>query len=240
MSTCDDPKCPLNRQGIYHEPHHIIENTPVTNPCDDSRCAMNRMGIRHNLHEGQYGSQQKTSQKTSQKKDQKKDQKTSQKKDQKKDQKTSQTAGQKTKKETSQSYFDDDTFEGIPYDILDEAARILRDSHNRFGSIPGNDYGSVPKGRRRQQQQTTPPKRPAEQLLTEAERILRAKTPHEIFGISKNATCHEIKTRYRELAKKYDASKGIIHKSAPEKKRSNRIMAKINDSFSYLKEEHGC
>ena len=93
----------------------------------------------------------------------------------------------------------------------------------------------MPKGR----QQTTPPKRPAEQL-TEADRILRAKTPHEIFSISKNATCHEIKTRYRELAKKYDASKGIIHKSAPEKKRSNRIMAKINDSFSYLKEEHGC
>ena len=48
---CNDPKCPLNRQGVPHPIHELIENRPVTNPCLDGRCAMNRMGIPHDSHD---------------------------------------------------------------------------------------------------------------------------------------------------------------------------------------------
>lgn len=52
MSHCNEPKCPLNRQGVIHESHEDIENRPVKNPCNDPRCAMNRMGMRHEVHDG--------------------------------------------------------------------------------------------------------------------------------------------------------------------------------------------
>ncbi len=51
MSLCNDPKCPLNRQGVSHEDHETIENKPVKNPCNDPRCAMNRMGMKHEVHD---------------------------------------------------------------------------------------------------------------------------------------------------------------------------------------------
>ena len=51
MSLCNDPKCPLNRQGVPHETHESIENKSVENPCNDPRCAMNRMGIKHEMHD---------------------------------------------------------------------------------------------------------------------------------------------------------------------------------------------
>jgi len=51
MSLCNDPKCPLNRQGVPHETHESIGNKPVENPCNDPRCAMNRMGLKHEIHD---------------------------------------------------------------------------------------------------------------------------------------------------------------------------------------------
>lgn len=51
ISLCNDGKCPLNRQGITHENHELIENKPVKNPCNDPRCAMNRMGMKHEIHD---------------------------------------------------------------------------------------------------------------------------------------------------------------------------------------------
>ena len=58
MTRCNDPKCPLNRHGVPHELHDVIENKPVTDPCNDPRCPMNRMGLPHNLHVEQYAPQQ--------------------------------------------------------------------------------------------------------------------------------------------------------------------------------------
>lgn len=51
ISLCNDGKCPLNRQGITHKNHELIENKPVKNPCNDPRCAMNRMGMKHEIHD---------------------------------------------------------------------------------------------------------------------------------------------------------------------------------------------
>ena len=73
---------------------------------------------------------------------------------------------------------------------------------------------------------------------SEVFRILRSRDPYEIFGISKNVTATEIKSRYRELAKKHNPSQGIINKSDSEKERSNKIMAKINYAFGHLKQIH--
>ena len=48
---CGDGRCQLNRQGVPHESHDIIEDRPVQDQCNDPRCAMNRMGISHESHE---------------------------------------------------------------------------------------------------------------------------------------------------------------------------------------------
>ena len=39
--------------------------------------------------------------------------------------------------------------------------------------------------------------------------------------------------------KRYDAARGIIHKSAPEREKSNLIMARINGAFEALKPARG-
>ena len=47
-------------------------------------------------------------------------------------------------------------------------------------------------------------KQPANKAQTnrqEEESVLMAKNPHKVFGLSRNSTCDQIKSRYKELAK---------------------------------------
>lgn len=59
MKMCNDPKCPLNRQGVPHEIHELIESRQIKNQCMDGRCAMNRMGMPHNSHDVEQISESK-------------------------------------------------------------------------------------------------------------------------------------------------------------------------------------
>ena len=58
MPACNDPTCPLNRQGVGHEMHEEIERQEITHQCNDPRCAMNRMGTIHNAHDKSYAGMQ--------------------------------------------------------------------------------------------------------------------------------------------------------------------------------------
>ena len=58
MPACNDPTCPLNRQGVGHEMHEGIERQEITHQCNDPRCAMNRMGTIHNAHDKSYAGMQ--------------------------------------------------------------------------------------------------------------------------------------------------------------------------------------
>ena len=76
--------------------------------------------------------------------------------------------------------------------------------------------------------------------LSEEEPILMAKNPHKVFGLSRNATCDQIKSRYKELAKTHNSSRGRINKSKQDNERADAIMSNISNAYSNLKTVHGC
>lgn len=198
MNTCNDPKCPLNRQGVSHEPHHIIESRTVTDPCNDPRCAMNRMGMPHNSHSGQYGQESEEPPETQ--------------------------AGKMPEKP---EWFTDDSFDGTASDALEELARQIHGSAAQ---------DRAPAGR------TEPPPRQTRDKpntgLTSKEGILGARNPRKILGVEPGASYDEIKAKYKEMVREYDASKGMLNKSQAEKDESNRVMAKINHAYSQLRRMH--
>lgn len=99
-----------------------------------------------------------------------------------------------------------------PEEILDEAARHLR-QHAGGAASAGRPGGGA----------------------REDERILGATDPHGILGIPRGATVAQARSRYKSLVKRYDAARGIIHKTAPEREKSNLIMARINGAFEAFK-----
>ena len=65
-------------------------------------------------------------------------------------------------------------------------------------------------------------------------------TPYDILGLSGTATCAEIKTRYRQMARDHDSSRGRITKTVQEREIDDAAMAAINRAYSELKKKHGC
>ena len=232
MNICDDGKCPLNRQGVPHETHELIESRHVKNPCNDPRCAMNRMGIRHDIHDGNLIGGLPN------------------------DERASDLHRQTTRVSRAADKLRDDvatsspkyTFEKgdhmeSPDDALSELLkRLQRDHPSQFyRPPPRNNSGFSPHSRPKETAIPTQMSKPSQKSKgddSEIRKILDSRDPHDILGVSKNATIDEIKARYREMAKKHDPSQGIIHKSALEKERSNKIMAKINHAFAQLKRVH--
>ena len=329
-NLCNDPKCPLNRQGMPHDTHDKIENQAIADPCNDPRCAMNRMGLPHNKHDDKYetksesknrpdaeteygpwdvdseddaGQQYYTS--SGLRVDKHDDRAKSWSghtsnsawtnswiKDQRGYQASSETSRQghgegKKREDGTKSNMrsptdaawtgqwgkiptppksqndvprhermkakqrdgrqeshehehesplhqfereqepdqkhdaEDDVFEGTFDDALSELARQLHRGRSEKQSS----------ATRQAEEMSPPPKR---------DPMLAATEPHDVFGIPKNATCRDIKSRYRALAREHDPSKGIINKSDGDKRLSNEIMTKINRAYAQLKEIHGC
>ena len=230
MNICDDGKCPLNRQGVPHETHELIESRPVKNPCNDPRCAMNRMGIRHDIHDesliGGLSNDERAS-------DLHQTTRTSRADD-----------GSRDNVATSPKYtFEKGDHMESPDDALSELLkRLQRDHPSQFYRPPPRiNSGFSPHSKEKETAMPTQMSKPSQKPGaddSEIRKILDSRDPHDILGVSKNAAIDEIKARYREMAKKHDPSQGIIHKSAIEKERSNKIMAKINYAFTQLKRVH--
>ena len=120
---------------------------------------------------------------------------------------------------------------GLTKDELDEMARRLRQKTQSSGSAgAGHSTRTAPArpGRGTQSHGTE----------TIEHRILHSKDPHDVLGVSRSAPYTEIKSKYRELVREYDSSRGILHKSPAEKERSNKIMTSVNHAFAQLKRMH--
>ena len=211
-AACNDPRCPLNRRGVPHRPHGEIERDEVVDPCNDPRCALTRLGMPHNSHGPMDGPAPCAAGGAGRG--------------------SGSAAGPR-----ADGGSDPGAASGLgtgggsasgpggaargprssgsstsPDEILNEAARHLR-QHAGGTAEAGRPAGDA----------------------REAERILGSADPHGILGIPRGATVEQARSRYRSLVKRYDAARGIIHKSAPEREKSNLIMARINGAFEALK-----
>ena len=228
MSICNDPKCLLIRQGIQHDAHDKIEDR-VIDQCNDPRCATNRKGISHNKHDKYFKRKNPEGRKAEPQDDRQDDRQENNDQEYKPQQDYS---GSEQKSEQNPDG-DEDIMDRIFREVLDE---LDRQSRRRR---PGKQATHVHDPNASKKPQNAPPKQGAGQVPA-GNVILAATAPHDIFGIPKEATCRMIKSRYRDLAKAYDPSKGIINKSDIDKKISNEIMTRINSAYLQLKEIHGC
>ena len=221
MSFCNDPKCPLNRQGVAHEKHSDIENSTVRNPCNDPRCAMNRMGIPHEIHDGKKTSNHKHG-----------------------------------RKEKSRQVSDDE-FQGSSEDALQELGRqIHKTDSNRISRQ------KILEERRRRERQAIEQEareeiRRREQTkkqeqnsikskifsrsksgLPSINQILHSSDHYDTFNISKDSTCDEIKTQYKQLSKNYNAARGSANRTPEEQEKLTKAQSKINVAYDFLRKNH--
>ena len=61
---------------------------------------------------------------------------------------------------------------------------------------------------------------------------------YAVFHLDENAICSEIIKRFRELSKKFQASRGAANKSDSEVKEDTKIQSIINGAYSRLKKLH--
>ncbi len=221
MSTCNDPRCPLNRQGVPHEDHDSIENKPVQNPCNDPRCAMNRMGMKHEVHDGEKISNEKLGE-------------------------------EKTSKQTF-----NDEFRGSATDTLHELGkqihgtntnrlsreRILEERRKREReSIEQEAQEEVKRRENLKKQENISAKSKifsrANSSLPSINQILHSSDPYETFNISQESTCNDIKSKYKELSKNYNASRGSVNRTLEEQEKITKTQSKINIAYDVLRKKH--
>lgn len=76
------------------------------------------------------------------------------------------------------------------------------------------------------------------QNLPSINQILQGKDPYVIFDLPRDTTCNEIKSKFKELSRMYNASSGIMNKTLEEKEQLTRIQSRINIVFDFLKKQH--
>ncbi len=89
------------------------------------------------------------------------------------------------------------------------------------------------------QQEREEKERQKQQEKLAAERYRHSDDPYETLGIPRNATCEELKTRHKQLIKKYQ-SVNLVNTSQQEKERLTKIVAKINAARDKIRIEKGC
>lgn len=217
MSDCNDPKCPLNRQGVPHENHESIKNKPVKNPCNDPRCAMNRMGMRHETHNGK------------------------------------QTNYEEPKQEKSSKQYDDE-FVDSAYDALHELGKqvhkentnklsrekILEERQKRERQTIEQEAQEEIRRRENLQEQHTKSKTfsHSNSGLPSINQILHSNDPYETFNITQDSTCDDIKLKFKELSKNYNAARGSVNRTPEEQERLTKTQSKINTAYDFLRKKH--
>lgn len=203
MPACNDPTCPLNRQGVPHLTHAEIEQEELVDRCNDPRCAMNRMGIPHNTH-GDIASNGAVG--------------------------TVDSQDERVSYESAAGRIDAPyQFESVPAEPADNA-----DATDALNELLRNVRGEA--RQERQERRAEPRPRPE---------VRAAPAPafndaYELFGVARDATCAEIKSRYRELVRAHDSSRGRIHRSEDDRRGADLMMSRINRAYSDLRAARGC
>ena len=98
-----------------------------------------------------------------------------------------------------------------------------------------------------QQRQNTTQERPHTNTSSDEQKstkpmkpMVTADDPYTVFGLPTNATCEQIKSRYKELVKKYNSSSGRMHKTEYDNERADSIMSNINVAYEELNKLHAC
>ena len=258
MNTCNDPKCSLNRQGISHEIHELIENRPVKNLCNNSRCAMNRMGIRHEAHDGKRVNDEQIEQEHQSESGQYFEDNTGTDSFDEYVQELSKEpdgghSGQSYKPPPRIDYPDDSSPGSIYKGTLNEESKKTFDDEivsertkkerqkieqqaqeeikRRETFKDQSEEKSSAKSRISSRPNNT-------QNLPSINQILQSKDPYVIFDLPRDTTCNEIKSKFKELSRTYNASSGIMNKTLEEKEQLTRIQSRINIVFDFLKKQH--
>ena len=250
MSHCNDPKCPLNRQGVSHENHELIENKPVKNQCNNPRCAMNRMGISHETHDGEKDNDEEKQE----------EYKIPVEKSQQKEGKMKEFhAKVESDLREKQKRFDtENNSDGIDSfgDAMQELGRQIHgDSPNRLSrekileerrkrkrrTIEQEAQEEMKRRDLKEQDKTsTKPKifSHVKSEIPSINQILHDNDPYVTFNLTQDTTCNEIKSRYKELSKNYNASRGSVNRTKEEQERLTRVQSKINIAYNFLRKKH--
>ena len=250
MSSCNDPKCPLNRQGVPHENHESIKNKPVQNPCNDPRCAMNRMGMKHEVHDGKKINAEKPKEEKTRK------EKTSKQTfdDEFRGSATTPLSSITAQSLTKQTF--DDEFRGSATDALNELGKQIHGTNtNRLSredileerrkrerqSIEQEAREEINKRERLKQENISTKSKifsRSKSGLPSINQILHSSDHYETFNISQDSTCDEIKSKYKELSKNYNAARGSVNRNLEEQDRLNKTQSKINIAYNELRKKH--
>jgi len=232
MKLCNDPKCLLNRQGVSHEIHELIENSQIKNPCMDGRCGLNRTGILHESHEGKQADQDSEF----------KNNKTNNFQSNPNSNKLSPEQVESERRRREQNSLDQE--------------KIESDTRPREQNKLSREQVETERRRREQNKQphsqtesekiTQKPKaKPgifsrfsSKTKLPDINQILHSEDPYVVFGLKPDTTCDEVKMKFRELSRVYNASRGSINKSLEEKKQINTIQSRINLAYDKLRKKH--
>ena len=258
MNTCNDPKCPLNRQGISHEIHELIENLPVKTPCNDPRCAMSRMGMRHKAHDGKRVYDEQIKQENSSESKQYFEDNVG---TDSFDEYVQELSKESDRMQSSQSYkppprtdYPDDSSSGsIRKGTLNEESKKTFDdkiiSERTKKERQKIEQQAREEIKRRETLKNQSKEKPSaksrlssrlknSQNLPSINQILQGKDPYVIFDLPRDTTCNEIKSKFKELSRMYNASSGIMNKTLEEKEQLTRIQSRINIVFDFLKKRH--
>lgn len=217
MKMCNDPKCPLNRQGVPHEIHELIENRKIKNPCMDGRCAMNRMGILHDLHDiWQVRENQRTEFGTSSSTKSENDSKLN-----------------KLSREQIETQRKKIDKQRLSREQVETERRHIEQNRIHSQTILEKPTSTKPKPKPGLFSRFS-----SKSNIPSANQILQSHDPYVIFGLKPDTTCDEIKSKFRELSRTYNAARGSLHKSIEEKDQINAIQSRINTAYDTLKKRH--
>ncbi len=242
MTACNDPKCPLNRQGVSHENHDSIESKPIKNPCNDPRCAMNRMGMSHETHDGQTNYEEPKQQKHVEYQFGRSPVKR-------------QTNYEEPKQEKPPKQSSDE-FHGSADDALHELGRLVnKENPNKLsrGKIleERRKRGRQPIEQEAQEEVKRRENLKQEKVSTKSKifsrsssglpsinQILHSSNPYETFNIEEESTCDDIKSKYKELSKNYNATRGSVNRTSEEQELLTKTQSKINIAYDFLRKKH--
>lgn len=263
MNHCNDPKCPLNRQGITHENHELIEGKPITDPCNNPRCALNRMGMRHNVHDEVETDDER---KQEQFHDDKGNTQDNYDYNDNNDDNYNDDSYDDTYDDDNYNddnyddTYDDDYSDGddADYNTLKELnKRIYKDnSSSEDETISENtkrerqriEQEAQEEIRKRERRHNLKEKRSAESAtssrtstnsdISSIDQILHVSDPYMMFNLTHDATCDEIKAKFKKLSKNFNASRGSATRSRKEQQRLTQAQSKINLAYDFLRKKH--
>ena len=246
MNRCNDPTCPLNRQGLVHENHELIASRPITNPCEDSRCGLNRMGLRHNVHDHVENDNRSGGDDTAPGHERF----------------SSQDAGQADSDNsgnTNHNNYDAD-YDDIGYDdLLDKFGRhahnydrpyeeqaVSEDTKQERQKIEQEAQEEIrrqAKNKSRHQRRVSPrsaasSRRNSNTTIPSINQLLRITDPYKIFNVTQDTTCAQIKARFKKLSKAYNASRGSANRTHKEQQLLTQAQSKINLAYDFLSKKH--